>query len=153
MVLCQAGPPCRGVANACYFRPARQNFNGEFHGNSSVEAAATFQCVNGTKTDGVACRWPGNSDVVHLGEPLVDAVWRSNHALHPTVMATQEPLWNDTVMRYEMLQCVAGGLADRLLGGGAPFACRTAWRWLGGPFAWWWLGSPFAWRGLGSPLA
>lgn len=35
-----------------------------------------------------------------IGKPLSEAVWRSNHALHPTVMSTQENLWNDTIWRY-----------------------------------------------------
>ena len=35
--------------------------------------------------------------------PLVDAVFRSNHGLAPKIMATQEPLWNDTVQRYVLL--------------------------------------------------
>lgn len=56
-----------------------QGFNGEFSGNSSIEAASTFRCVAGTKSDGVACSWPGNNETVHLGKPLPDAVWRSNH--------------------------------------------------------------------------
>ena len=35
--------------------------------------------------------------------PLADAIWRTNHAMHPTVMRTQEPLFNDTTFRYELL--------------------------------------------------
>lgn len=79
-------------------------FNGEFLGDSSVEANATYVCVEGTVMDGTRCKWPSNGGrPVKIGEPLEDAVFRSNHALHPTVMETQEPLWKDTVVRYQLL--------------------------------------------------
>ena len=75
-----------------------------FLGNSSVEAAATFACHNGTVMDGHTCSWPNNDGrPVSIGAPLDDCVFRSNHALSPAVMRTQEPLWNDTVMRYFLL--------------------------------------------------
>merc|ERR1712000_500763 len=37
------------------------------------------------------------------GFPLPDAVWRSNHGVNPTVMQTQEPLFNNTVYRYNLM--------------------------------------------------
>mmetsp|Transcript_38697 Transcript_38697/g.62913 ORF Transcript_38697/g.62913 Transcript_38697/m.62913 type:complete len:540 (+) Transcript_38697:82-1701(+) len=79
-------------------------FNGEFVGDSDIERKATFSCVNGTITDGRKCSWPNNGGkLVRIGEPMHDAVFRSNHALHPLVMKYGEPLWNDTVMRYFLL--------------------------------------------------
>ena len=79
-------------------------FSGEFMGGSAIEAAATFSCVNGTVMDGTKCSWPDNSGAsVSIGSPLPTAVWRSNHGMHPRVMRTQEPLWNDTVMRYYLI--------------------------------------------------
>lgn len=91
----------------------------EFTGGDPVEDSATFSCscelinstspeghpvcVNGTTQDGVKCNWPFSNDTVSIGASLPNAVWRSNHGLHPATMATQEPLWNDTVMRYFML--------------------------------------------------
>ena len=36
--------------------------------------------------------------------PLPEAVWRTNHALHPTIMRTQEPLFNDTTFRYQLMR-------------------------------------------------
>ena len=89
----------------------------EAFGADAFEDSATFQCnckvvnasstppqcVNGTVSDGVECRWPYSPDVVSIGASLPNAVFRSNHGLHPLTMATQEPLWNDTVMRYFML--------------------------------------------------
>ena len=48
---------------------------------------------------------------------LADAVFRTNHAVHPTLMATQEPLFNDTTFRYQLLRkkiedASAGGAMD-----------------------------------------
>ena len=62
--------------------------------------------------DNVTCKWPGNSEPQAVGSPMLDAVYRSNHGLHPLIMQTQEPLWNDTVSRYFMLResILAGGV-------------------------------------------
>jgi hypothetical protein len=43
--------------------------------------------------------WTNATGVVPIGAPLPEAVWRTNHGFAPTVMATQEPLFNDTVFR------------------------------------------------------
>ena len=74
-------------------------------GAAAVEARSSFTCASGKAYDGVNCSlwWPGAPAPLPLGAPLADAVFRSNHALHPAVMATQEPLWNDTVSRYLLL--------------------------------------------------
>jgi hypothetical protein len=88
----------------------------EFTGASEVEDSATFtcfcdlivnasspdqdpHCVNGTTMDGVHCDWPFSNDTLSVGASLPNAVWRSNHGLHPATLATQEPMWNDTVKR------------------------------------------------------
>ena len=44
-------------------------------------------------------------------------MFRTNHAVHPTLMATQEPLFNDTTFRYQLLRkkiedASAGGAMD-----------------------------------------
>eukprot|EP00041_Stephanoeca_diplocostata_P015480 m.295767 g.295767 ORF g.295767 m.295767 type:complete len:526 (+) comp20047_c0_seq8:113-1690(+) len=70
-----------------YALETKMGFTGYFQDNSPIEAAATWQ-------------WQNTSTPARIGFPLADAVWRSNHALHPTMMATQEPLWRDTVFRY-----------------------------------------------------
>ena len=64
-----------------------ENFTAYFYDNSPVEANATW-------------KWPNTSIPENIGFPMRDAVWRSNHALHPFVMRSQENLWNDTVWRY-----------------------------------------------------
>ena len=68
------------------------SFSGFFHANDTIEADAT--CVVG-KTGGGTCGTgdvpAGGGKVKHIGLPLPEAVWRTNHALHPTIMATQEP--------------------------------------------------------------
>ena len=79
-------------------------YTSEFYDNSEVERNATFSCKNGTVTDGHSCYWPNNGgEAVSIGMPLENAVFRSNHGLSPNIMQTQEPLWNDTVMRYFLL--------------------------------------------------
>ena len=67
-----------------------KDFTGYFYDNSPIEANATWQ-------------WPNVSTPEKIGFPIKDAVWRSNHALHPFVMHTQENLWNDTIWRYKEL--------------------------------------------------
>jgi len=80
------------------------HYTSEFYGNSNMERDATFRCENGTVTDGHTCHWPfNNGEAVSIGMPLKEAVFRSNHGLAPNIMSTQEPLWNDTVMRYLLL--------------------------------------------------
>jgi len=58
-----------------------KDFTAYFYDNSPIEKEA---------------KWENSV----IGKPMPDAVWRSNHALHPTVMSTQENLWNDTIWRY-----------------------------------------------------
>lgn len=55
-------------------------------GGSAEEAAAHYECVNGTVMDGTPCHWPGNQGApVDIGAPLDNCVFRSNHALDPEV--------------------------------------------------------------------
>jgi hypothetical protein len=74
--------------------------------SAAVEGAASFTCTAAGRShpaDGRNCSWPGDAQPFPLGAPLATAVWRSNHALHPAVMGSQEPLWNDTVARYFLI--------------------------------------------------
>jgi hypothetical protein len=103
--------PGGGAAKAAMALETTFKHTSEFHGQDLVEDSATFscacelvsvdppECVNGTTQDGVSCNWPFSNDTVSIGASLPEAVFRSNHGLHPATMATQEPLWNDTVMR------------------------------------------------------
>ena len=83
-------------------------FSAFFSANDTVEEQAT--CTVG-KTRGGTCGTgfpdvpiaPGGQ-VKRIGTPLPEAVWRTNHALHPTIMPTQEPLFNDTTFRYALLK-------------------------------------------------
>ena len=60
--------------------------------------------------------------IVPIGFPLPQALWRSNHALAATIQRTQVPLWNDTLMRYDMMRTFildlepAGALMDAAYG-------------------------------------
>lgn len=79
----------------------------QFYGaNSSIEAAATFYCDAKANCKG----WTNQTGVVHIGKPLPEAVWRTNHAFSPVVMKTQEPLFNDTVFRYNLMHDLFAGL-------------------------------------------
>ena len=69
----------------------RARYTAAFRDDDAREAAAVWT-------------WPGNATrPTHIGAPMREAVWRSNHALDPVLMRTQEPLWPDTVWRYQTL--------------------------------------------------
>jgi len=75
-----------------------KDFTAVFGANSDVERNATFFCG---KTD---CKgWTKQTGYVHIGKPLPHAVWRTNHGFNPRVMRTQEPLFNGTVFRYDIM--------------------------------------------------
>ena len=86
---------------------AMRGFSAFFGANDSVEAAAT--CTVGTVGAGTCGTGyfpnaPVNATKVHIGSPLAEVVWRTNHAFHPKLMLTQEPLFNDTTFRYTLLR-------------------------------------------------
>lgn len=76
--------------------------------NDPVEAAATCKVGNPTERKAGTCG-SGFHDVPEkdghkqMGYPLTEAVWRSNHAVDPVHLETQEPLFNDTAFRYMLL--------------------------------------------------
>jgi len=65
--------------------------------NSDIERDATYYCAPGD------CKWTPEVGTIHIGTPIPEAVWRSNHAFDPNIMQTQEPLFNDTVFRYNLM--------------------------------------------------
>jgi len=82
-----------------------RDYTGTFADNSSVEAKAVYYCAPG------ACSgWTTQTGLVHIGSPIPNAVWRSNHGFDPRVMATQEPLFNNTVIRYSLMHDLFEGL-------------------------------------------
>lgn len=85
---------------------AIRSYSAFFHANDPIEAAAT--CRVETERFGGTCgdAFPNvtSERTIHIGSPLTDAVWRTNHAFHPTIMHTQEPLFNDTTFRYMLLK-------------------------------------------------
>lgn len=80
-------------------------FTAQFGANSGVEQSSTYEC-RGTECH----KWTNQTGTVHIGKPLPEAVWRTNHGLHPTVLATQEPLFNNTVFRYNLMHDLFDGL-------------------------------------------
>lgn len=53
-------------------------------------------------------------------------MWRTNHAFHPTAMLTQEPLFNDTTFRYQLLHDMFVDYATRGVKVGAAEAVAVA---------------------------
>mmetsp|Transcript_45809 Transcript_45809/g.108090 ORF Transcript_45809/g.108090 Transcript_45809/m.108090 type:complete len:177 (+) Transcript_45809:3-533(+) len=90
-------------------------FTAQFPDDSPIERTATFPCTD-AKTDQCS-GWTNATGNVHIGRPLPHAVWRSNHGMHPNIMATQEPLFNDTMFRYDLMADIFSGLeaAGRLI--------------------------------------
>jgi len=52
------------------------------------------------------CSWTPQVGNVHIGKPIPEAVWRTNHAFDPIIMQSQEPLFNDTVFRYNLMYTI-----------------------------------------------
>jgi hypothetical protein len=92
-----------------------RGFTQQYGANSPVEAAATYQCT-GTECHG----WTNETGSVKIGAPLPECVFRTNHAFSPTIMRTQEPLFNDTVFRYMLQHNLFSDLT------GSPIDDRTA---------------------------
>lgn len=83
--------------DAAYALETIRGFTQQYGANSPIEAAATYQCPGRT------CHgWTNQTGTVRIGFPLPEAVWRSNHAFSPKIMQTQEPLFNDTIWRYNL---------------------------------------------------
>jgi len=90
--------------NAAYALETIRGFTQQYAANSPVEQAATVQCPGSGWYGAYDCHgWTNETGAVRIGATLSEAVYRSNHAFSPTIMRTQEPLFNDTVFRY-MLQ-------------------------------------------------
>eukprot|EP00939_MAST-03C_sp_MAST-3C-sp1_P005446 g5446.t1 len=96
---------------------AMRGFSAYFEDENPIEYAATCQ-VGGKGGGSCGNAFPNaTGSEVRIGNPLKNAVWRSNHALHPTIMQTQEPLFNDTVFRYglirDLIASASGQIDDR----------------------------------------
>jgi len=78
-----------------------RGYTSVYGANSARERDSVYYCApQGSKGD---CKWTNQTGFVNLGRPMVDAVWRSNHAMDPVIMETQESLFNDTVFRYNLM--------------------------------------------------
>eukprot|EP01090_Pellita_catalonica_P001670 TRINITY_DN11432_c0_g1_i1.p1 TRINITY_DN11432_c0_g1~~TRINITY_DN11432_c0_g1_i1.p1 ORF type:complete len:519 (+),score=87.78 TRINITY_DN11432_c0_g1_i1:144-1559(+) len=87
--------------NGAYALETIMGFTAQFPADSPIEAAATYNCSGANAAD---CRkWTNETGIVHIGRPLPEAVWRTNHGLSPVVLKTQEPLFNNTVFRYNLM--------------------------------------------------
>lgn len=81
------------------------NFTAQFPANSPIEAAATYDCGEPPFVDKTCEEWTPEqpTGIVQIGFPLPEAVWRTNHGMNPVIMQTQEPLFNNTIARYNLM--------------------------------------------------
>lgn len=98
-----------GGGSAAYALETIRDFTAVFGANSSVERSATFYCA---RNDSGCAKWTNQTGNVPIGRPLSDVVWRTNHGMDPRVMATQEPLFNDTVFRYNLMHDIFVSAAE-----------------------------------------
>jgi len=88
---------------------AMRGYSAFYLDNNPVEAAATCAVVESKDKLAGACgsvfpEVDAHAGKKRIGSPIVDAVWRSNHAVDPQHMLSQEPLSNDTAFRYTFLR-------------------------------------------------
>jgi len=113
-----SAPDALAGRDGAYALETIRGYTSVYGANSERERAAWYYC--GPKGSTHHCSWTNETGMVSLGRPLVDAVWRSNHAVDPDIMLTQEPLFNDTMFRYNILADliaetgVAGGIDDQV---------------------------------------
>jgi hypothetical protein len=80
-----------------------RGFTAQFAADSPIEASATYDCGEPPHVDPTCRKWTNMTGLVRIGFPLPEAVWRTNHGMSPRIMNTQEPLFNNTVFRYNLL--------------------------------------------------
>ena len=96
------------ASSEAYALETIRGFTQQYGADSPVERAATYDCSGAALAE---CRkWTNETGEVHIGKPLPECVWRTNHAFSPTVMKTQEPLFNDTVFRYDLMHSLFSDL-------------------------------------------
>ena len=95
-----------GPERSAFAIEAVRGFSRFFGDNAPAEASAT--CAVGSEAGGTCGNGfpdlPASGGKKAIGMPLTDAVWRTNHAVHADIMPTQEPLFNGTTFRYELLR-------------------------------------------------
>lgn len=77
-----------------------RGYTAQFPANSSMERNAVYNCT----ADSNCKTWTNQTQgLVHIGHPLPEAVWRTNHGFDTVVLKTQEPLFTGTVYRYDLM--------------------------------------------------
>eukprot|EP00462_Mataza_sp_D1_P011077 CAMPEP_0175152558 /NCGR_PEP_ID=MMETSP0087-20121206/19184_1 /TAXON_ID=136419 /ORGANISM="Unknown Unknown, Strain D1" /LENGTH=525 /DNA_ID=CAMNT_0016439011 /DNA_START=17 /DNA_END=1594 /DNA_ORIENTATION=+ len=92
--------------SAAYALETIRGFTAHFGANDPIEQNAVYNCTS----DPTCSKWTNGTGLVRIGKPLPEAVFRSNHGFHPRVMKTQEPLFRDTVSRYDRMHDLFAGL-------------------------------------------
>jgi len=83
--------------NGAYALETIKGYTSAYGANSPIEKSATYYCAPGK------CNWTNQTGTIYIGKPMPEVVFRTNHAFDPRIMKTQEPLFNDTVFRYDLL--------------------------------------------------
>jgi hypothetical protein len=96
-----SAPDALAGRDGAYALETMRNYTSVYGANSARERDSVYYC--GPKDTKTYCSWTNQTGVISLGRPLVDAVWRSNHAMDPEIMLTQERLFNDTMFRYNLM--------------------------------------------------
>lgn len=96
-----SAPDTQAGRDGAYALETIRGYTSVYGANSARERDALYYC--GPQAGKHHCSWTNETGLVSLGRPMEEAVWRTNHALDPDIMLTQEPLFNDTVFRYNLL--------------------------------------------------
>jgi len=84
--------------NGAFALETIMGYTSVYGANNEKEIQSTYYCAQND------CKgWTNETGVIHIGHPITEAVWRSNHAFDSTIMNTQESLFNDTVFRYDLM--------------------------------------------------
>lgn len=81
-------------------------YSSVYTANSPIEKNAKYYCAP------KQCNWIDQTGWINIGNPISNAVFRSNHAFDPKIMLTQEPLFNNTVVRYNLMHDLFVGLEN-----------------------------------------
>ena len=94
---------------AAFALETMRGFTGVFPADSPIERNATYDCGEAPHVDPTCAEWTDKTGLVRIGFPAKEAVWRTNHGMNPRIMATQEPLFNGTVFRYNLMRDLFAG--------------------------------------------
>lgn len=96
-----SAPDALSGRDGAYALETIRGYTSVYGANSARERDSLYYC--GEQGSKKQCKWTNQTGLFTLGRPMAEAVWRTNHAMDPDIMITQERLFNDTVFRYNLL--------------------------------------------------